>query len=163
MVLTPTRFSSGTGAPALPPYTPGLCRAILAGAEEQLRLDRGLTPTAVRQAAAGAGTGLYDLAAGEEAAMEGGEAAARLDDGGIHPSECSARLPQSIVHPVGGLLSEAEGPALLDEEEAFREHGLRSLGGGPEFWDDISGAALPADAVRAARAEEVAFMEGWKC
>ena len=38
------------------------------------------------------------------------------------------------------------------------------MDGDPEFGDDISGAALPAEAVRAARAEEVTFMEsrgGW--
>ena len=78
------------------------------------------------------------------------------------PDPCSARLPQSIASD-GGLQPEAEGPAPQDEEEALREYGLRSLGGDPEFWDDISGAALPSDAVQAARAEEVAFMESWGC
>ena len=57
-----------------------------------------------------------------------------------------------------GLLPEAEGPTLEDEEEA-----LRSLGEDPKYWDDVSGAVLPPEAVRAARAEEVAFMEGWDC
>merc|ERR1712024_357758 len=52
------------GAAAI--YPPGLCRAILAGAEEQLRLDRGLVPAAVRQAAAGTGVGLYDRAADDK-------------------------------------------------------------------------------------------------
>ena len=53
---------------------------------------------------------------------------------------------------------EIEQSTIQDEEEALREHGLRSLGGDPEFWDDISGTALAPKAVQAARAEEVAFM-----
>ena len=61
------------------------------------------------------------------------------------------------------MLPETEGTTLMDEEEAFREYGLRSLGGDCEVWDDISGESLPIDAVRAARAEEVAFMEDWGC
>ena len=85
-------------------------------------------------------------------------------DGETHPSDSfPARFPQSISREAGGLLPEAEGPALQDEDEALREFGLRSLGGDPEYWDDVSGASLPAEAVKAARAEEVAFMEGWKC
>ena len=60
----------------------------------------------------------------------------------IHPSECSARLPQSTDSPVDGLHPEVAQSALLDEEEALREYGMRSLGGDPEFWDDISGTAL---------------------
>ena len=79
------------------------------------------------------------------------------------PIEGSARLPQSIDRPVGGLLPAAEGAALMDEDEALREYGLRSLGGDPEVWDEISGEVLPSEAVRAARAEEVAFMEEWGC
>merc|ERR1712026_394131 len=58
------------GAAAI--YPPGLCRAILAGAERQLRRDRGSAPAAVRQAAAGTGVGLYDLAA-QEVAVDGGD------------------------------------------------------------------------------------------
>ena len=48
----------------------------------------------------------------------------------------------------------------MDEDEALLEYGLS---GNPEYWDDVSGTALPSDAVRAARAEEVAFMESWNC
>ena len=84
-----------------------------------------------------------------------------LEGSALHPLEGSARLPQSIDQPVGGLLPEAEGTTLMDEEEAFREYGLRSLGGDPEVWGDVSGEPLPIDAARAARAEEVAFMEEW--
>ena len=61
------------------------------------------------------------------------------------------------------MLPETEGTTLMDEEEALREYGLRSLGGDCEVWDDMSGESLPIDAVRAARAEEVAFMEDWGC
>merc|ERR1739836_374618 len=80
----------------------------------------------------------------------------------LHPLEGSARLPQS-TDPIGGLLPEAEGAALMDEDEALREFGLRSLDGDPEVWDATSGESLPLDAVRAARAEEVAFMKDWGC
>ena len=180
------------GAAAI--YPPGLCRAILAGAEEQLRRERGLAPAAVHQEAEGTGVGLYDLALDDAplAAMamsdpDGGGGVTSVpeagsdsggSDGETHPSDFSparfpqsisheaggsARFPQSIGREAGGLLPEAEGPALQDEDEALREFGLRSLGGDPEYWDDISGASLPAEAVKAARAEEVAFMEGWKC
>ena len=60
-------------------------------------------------------------------------------------------------------MPDADGPALQDDDEVLREFGLMSLGGDPEFWDDVSGAFLPAEAVKAARAEEVALMEGWNC
>ena len=54
---------------------------------------------------------------------------------------------------------------MQDEDEALREFGfgLGSLGEDPEYWDDVSGAVIPAEAVKAARSEEVTFMEGWKC
>ena len=136
----------------------------------------------MRHAAAGAGTGLYDLEACDGRESTG----TRLVDGcdrpaggnelratpkgdspnresALHPFVGSAQLPQSIDPTVGGLLPEAEGPTLMDEEEALREYGLRSLGGDSEVWDDISGEPLPAAAVRTARAEEVAFMEEWGC
>ena len=39
----------------------------------------------------------------------------------------------------------------------------RQSGAGGALGDEISGAALPADLVRAARTEEVSFMEEWRC
>ena len=68
-------------------YPPGLCRAILAGAEEQLRRDRGSVPAAVRQAAAGDGTGLYDLAA---------------DDGDQEETTCTRLVGDGCDRPAGG-------------------------------------------------------------
>ena len=60
-----------------------------------------------------------------------------------------------------GLRPEADSPALQDEDEALREFGFELED--PEYWDDVSGAVLPAKAVKAARSEEVTFMEGWHC
>ena len=66
------------------------------------------------------------------------------------------------------MMPEAAQSDLQDEDDALHEHGRmpRNMGGGggnAEFWDDISGEALPAEGVKAARAEEVDFMEDWKC
>ena len=150
------------GAAAI--YPPGLCRAILAGAEDQLRRDRGVAPAAVRQAAAGTGVGLYDLAADdpeEEEASDVKEEEEKDKSGGSsrdhgathHPTQrlLAARFPQSMTLPscsreedVHGLLPEATAAALMDEDEALLEYGLS---GNPEYWDDISGAALPPGAV----------------
>ena len=55
---------------------------------------------------------------------------------------------------------------LPDEDGAFREYRLGNLGAAEcwdEYWDEVAGANLPAYQVRKARAEEVAFMEDWKC
>ena len=68
----PLLGANRAGAAAI--YPPGLCRAILAGAEEQLRRERGLAPAAVQEAAECTGVGLYDLAAADnvqEAAGDG--------------------------------------------------------------------------------------------
>ena len=74
----------------------------------------------------------------------------------------SVQLPHH-EHPADARLwPEAGGPLLLDEGDALREYQVHDLGAS-EYWDEISGAALPMDQVRKARAEEVTFMESWKC
>ena len=129
-------------------YPPGLCRAILRGAELQLQHDRGAIPACV-QKAVDEGVGLYDL----------------------HP-ESAAQLSQSdllgSVVDEGCMTPEVAQTELQDEDVALREHGCTGWAPGGEagsegFWDEVSGEPLPTAQVQAARREEVAFMEEWKC
>ncbi len=145
----------GGRASAAAVYPPGLCRAILRGAQAQWESDCGRPPAAVLQAVE-SGTGLYDLSVESE-------------------SICH-RMLSSVAQPsLGGAPEEVQVDSdvpqsdLMDEDAALQEYGgadaglERSEQAVGEFWDENTGAALPGDLVRAARQEEVSFMEGWKC
>ena len=61
------------------------------------------------------------------------------------------------------LYSDMESAAC---DEVLLDYRLQHLGASEswdEYWDEVSGGALPVEQVRKARAEEVAFMEGWGC
>ena len=75
-------------------------------------------------------------------------------------------MPTSSHLADGRLWPEVAGPLLPDEVEALHSHRLQHLGASEswdEYWDEVSGGTLPAAQVKRARAEEVAFMEDWRC
>jgi hypothetical protein len=66
-----------------------------------------------------------------------------------------ARL--DALRPEQVWLEPGADPGVGDEEEELRLHAAT----GP-FWDEVTGEALPADLVRAAREEEIKFMVSWQ-
>ena len=156
-------------------YPPGLCRAVLLGAEDQYRLDGGTVPSAVLEAV-DAGTGVYDLALDdEEGACPVGATLAR--------SPSSPRTLAAVASEEVGLDPVETGPAIRNEDvelEHFDDGRWQlvepasrgSLPVGPAestgdaaqpFYDELTGKPLPTAAVQASRREEVEFMEGWCC
>ena len=119
-------------------YPPGLCRAVLLGAEDQYRLDGGTVPSAVL-AAVSSGVGLYDLAQGDTCSTS--LAAATSEE--VHPDPAEA------------------GPNVQDEGAELERYGdapcqwTRSAVSDDDapqpYHDEITGKPLPAAAVMGGR------------
>ena len=135
----------GGRASAAAIYPPGLRKAILEGTEAQLRRDRGALTASV-QKAVDDGTGLYDLDSSPATRLPTSDSL-----GAITGEGC-------MVPEAGEVTSRTRETRCRSMPAIFREWAAMW-----SYLGDMSGEGLPADGVKTARAEEVAFMESWGC
>jgi hypothetical protein len=145
----------GTRARDAATYPPGLCEAIARGAEEQLRRDKRACGIRAMRAWRDA-RGLHAVRAAKEVGgpKRGRGSFSPRTPGPAAPTECCAG-PWSRAGRGGEVHAEAAQGHTQNEEEQLAAWAQK------EVYDEITGAALPPDLVRQARAEELTFMREW--
>ena len=153
----------GRRASAAAIYPPGLCRAVLLGAEDQYRLDGGTVPSAVLEAV-DAGTGVYDLTLDdEESGSPRALAAVASEEVSLDPAVTDPAIENEDVELErfdDGRWQQVDPASRRPQPAGPAEHADAAA---QLFHDELTGKPLPAAAVQASRREEVEFMEGWNC